>query len=50
MYGSDNTSMDNGGSVDRLPKRKIMKKNGSSPKIEGVGPFKLFIGTEGVFK
>lgn len=48
QYGSD-SSLENGeGGIDRLPKKKVMRKGEikTSPNFEGVGPFKLLIGTE----
>ncbi len=34
------------GSDDRLPKKKVMKKDVSVKTINGVGPFKTMIGTQ----
>ncbi len=48
QYGSD-SSLDNGqNGIDRLPKKKFMRKGEikHNPYIEGVGPFKSLIGTD----
>jgi hypothetical protein len=34
------------GSDDRLPKKKVMKKDASVKTINGIGPFKTMIGTQ----
>ena len=35
-----------GGSGERLPKKKVMKKEPSLKILPGVGPFKTMIGTQ----